>query len=362
MLVVRNINGRQIAVETSKSSSIYLRESDLKESGIDALDCNLYSIELFLKGSTDIVPFELTWELTNNCNLNCPFCYIHNHVHCKDISFEIAKPYIDEMILNGLFRVTLTGGECTLNKDFLTIYRYFKENGVLVDVYTNGVVINPSIFETFEKLPPNRIEMTIYNSYANDPRPYHNALEFQKRGFNVLIKFTLTKTTIPYFNFVKTWCGEHNFSFKFDTDIFDAYDNSNTNAYQIDIEDKIRFDRLRAKNVFPKREMLCFSCGAGNVSYHINSKFELGLCCKDCNRFSLLDTSFTEAYAKMKSLIMEFKNKAYSNCNNCFARPICRMCYLRCIKSTDEHGNTTLTVPESFCKATQEYYKKLFSN
>lgn len=281
-------------------------------------------------------------------------------MHCKDITFDEAKKCMDEMISKGLIRVTLTGGECTLNKDFIKIYKYFKENGVLVDVYTNGVLLNDEIFEVFAELPPNRVEMTIYNSYDNEPRPYQNALRFKKQNINVLIKFTVATTTIQYFDFVKTWCEENHFKFKFDTDITDALDNSETSVYQIDTEEKIRLDKLRVHNASPKSGMKCFSCGAGNVSFHINSHFGLGLCCRDEKRYSLFENSFEEAYAKMCETIMRFKYMPYGNCNNCFARPICRMCYLRCRKIENADGSIAIEAPIEFCEATRKYYKALF--
>ena len=360
MMVIREINGKQVAVDTNKGSSIFLKKEDLDNFGINPNCCSLNDIELCLKGNSEVVPFELTWELTNRCNLNCPFCYIHNHTHCNDISFDTAKPYIDEMIDLGLVRATLTGGECTLNKDFKTIYKYLKEKGVLVDVYTNGIMIGDDIISLFDEFPPNRVEMTIYNSFDAQPAPFETALKLQERHINVLVKFTVTTTTFPYFEEVQNWCTTNNLSFKFDTDITDAFDNSSTSKYQIDLESKIKLDKIRAKNTRPKKKMLCFSCGAGNVSFHINSHFELGLCCRDKDRFSLLNTSFTKCYSDMVEKIMMFKNKPYINCTACFAKSICRICYLRSNKIKWPTGSVSVEVPSEFCKKTQEYYKMLF--
>lgn len=361
MMLVRNINGKQVAIDVNKGSSVFLTQEDLEQFGIDPSSCSLNNIELCLKGDSEVVPFELTWEITNRCNLNCPFCYIHNHTHCEDISFETAKPYIDEMISMGLIRATLTGGECTLNKDFKKIYKYFKENGVLVDVYTNGILLDDDIFSLLEEYPPNRVEMTIYNSFESQPAPYQNALRLQANNINVLIKFTVTTTTLPYFEEVNNWCKLHKFPFKFDTDITDAFDDTATSKYQISLDEKIKLDRIRAKSGMPKRKMLCFTCGAGNVSFHINSHFELGLCCRDANRHNLLESTFSECYSMMTRKIKVFKNLLYHNCTTCFAKSICRMCFLRAEKRIAGNGLPYLVAPEDFCKRTQEYYKKLFN-
>ena len=359
-MLVRNINGKQVAIDTSKGSSIFLKQEDLDRFGLNPNNCSLNNIELCIKGDSEVVPFELTWELTNHCNLNCPFCYIHNHTKCEDVSFEMAKPYLDEMISMGLIRATLTGGECTLNKDFKAIYKYLKENGVLVDVYTNGVKLDEEIISLFKEFPPNRVEMTIYNSYANQPSPYENALLLKSCGINVLIKFTVTTVTLPFFDEVKDWCSTNKFSFKFDTDITDAFDDTATSKYQIGLDDKIKLDRIRAKNASSKRKMSCFSCGAGNVSFHINSHFALGLCCRDEERYDLKDSTFAECYSNMVDKILMYKYLPYTNCTTCFAKSICRMCYLRANKKVDSNGLTVVEAPKDFCKRTQEYYKMLF--
>lgn len=361
MIVVRKINEKEIAVDINKPSSILFHKEDIDKYGINLEKNSLNDIEKLLKADSEVVPFELTWEITNRCNLNCPFCYIHNHVYYNDVSFETAKPYLDEMISSGLIRATLTGGECTLNKDFERIYRYLKENGVLVDVYTNGILLNNNIFTLFDEYPPNRVEMTIYDSINNQPKPYENALKLKNNNINVLVKFTVTTTTLQYFEEVRDWCSTNGFSFKFDTDISDAFDESHTSKYQIELSEKVRLDRIKANNKSSKKDMTCFSCGAGNVSYHINSNFELGLCCRDKDRYPLIGSSFVDRYSEMKRKILKFKHQPYEGCSMCFAKPICRMCFLRAIKAESPGGTVILKAPEKFCIDTQKYYKCLFA-
>ena len=361
MIVVRKINEKEIAVDINKPSSILFHKEDIDKYGINLKKNSLNDIEKLLKADSEVVPFELTWEITNRCNLNCPFCYIHNHVYYNDVLFETAKPYLDEMISSGLIRATLTGGECTLNKDFERIYRYLKENGVLVDVYTNGILLNNNIFALFDEYPPNRVEMTIYDSINNQPKPYENALKLKNNNINVLVKFTVTTTTLQYFKEVRAWCSTNEFSFKFDTDISDAFDESHTNKYQIELSEKVRLDRSRANNKSSKKDMTCFSCGAGNVSYHINSNFELGLCCRDKDRYPLIGSSFVDRYSEMKRKILKFKHQPYEGCSMCFAKPICRMCFLRAIKAESPGSTVILKAPEKFCIDTQKYYKYLFA-
>ncbi len=80
-------------------------------------------------------------EITNRCNLNCDFC-IKNQRKIKDISFDefkriVAKikDYTDELYLHVL-------GEPLLHKDINKFIDYASDNGILVNITTNGYLID----------------------------------------------------------------------------------------------------------------------------------------------------------------------------------------------------------------------------
>ena len=66
----------------------------------------------------------LTFLLNYACNLNCKHCFNPKNQNELSINFETAKKIIDEACELGVNQISLTGGESTINKDFLKIANY----------------------------------------------------------------------------------------------------------------------------------------------------------------------------------------------------------------------------------------------
>jgi radical SAM protein with 4Fe4S-binding SPASM domain len=104
-------------------------------------------------------PQVLYIHLTNKCNLRCPYCY--NQEHRTEL-IQIGKEHgsskvstegrtddflriIDEAAQLGFFEVKLTGGEATLNKDFLLMAAHARSKGMRVNLLTNGTLVTPEL-------------------------------------------------------------------------------------------------------------------------------------------------------------------------------------------------------------------------
>ena len=90
--------------------------------------------------------------LTENCNLNCLYCYEHEKSN-KEMSFSIAKNILDDNlknISNNNIIIELFGGEAFLNFNLIKkIYVYLKESYSHLDIKyettTNGTVVHGEI-------------------------------------------------------------------------------------------------------------------------------------------------------------------------------------------------------------------------
>lgn len=88
----------------------------------------------------EIIPVAQIY-LTNNCNMQCPHCYMmagkayDNELTTPEI-LEILKAYKD----NGGVDVKLTGGEITLRKDLTEIVQYGSSIGLHIELLTNGTL------------------------------------------------------------------------------------------------------------------------------------------------------------------------------------------------------------------------------
>jgi radical SAM protein with 4Fe4S-binding SPASM domain len=105
----------------------------------------------------DSAPAKLTdlyIHVTDQCNLNCLYCY--NAIQRRQsllspdtkslyVTRKLIFSIIDEAVKLGVKTIILTGGEPTLRKDLFAIARYAKEKGCTTSLLTNGTLINKKI-------------------------------------------------------------------------------------------------------------------------------------------------------------------------------------------------------------------------
>lgn len=101
-------------------------------------------------------------EITPYCNFACPHCYVKGF---KDVDVltvddykKIAAIFKDKGILN----ITITGGEPFSRPDFKDIYMAFKNEGFLIDIFTNASLIDEEMAKFLSKYPPRSLDITLY--------------------------------------------------------------------------------------------------------------------------------------------------------------------------------------------------------
>lgn len=123
---------------------------------------------LFRKASRQRVPISGTFELSPVCNFSCPMCYVRKtraEVEKSDRGLfsaeewlEIAKQAKDE----GMLYLLLTGGEPFLWDGFWTLYEELAQMGFAISINTNGYLVDENVVERLNKLPPFKINITLY--------------------------------------------------------------------------------------------------------------------------------------------------------------------------------------------------------
>lgn len=83
-------------------------------------------------------------ELTKRCNLECKYCYsrVYKEDEASELTTEQIKSFLKNFCVNGGRRVLYTGGEPLLRRDFRELVLYARELGLLVDLFTNGTLID----------------------------------------------------------------------------------------------------------------------------------------------------------------------------------------------------------------------------
>lgn len=85
-------------------------------------------------------PRRVYFQITRNCNLECPACFIKAARGGQHVPTAAALEIAAFMGKHGLMEVRLTGGEPTTHPDFFPILHRFREEDVYVSVATNGVL------------------------------------------------------------------------------------------------------------------------------------------------------------------------------------------------------------------------------
>ena len=130
-------------------------------------DYAAFSMALQRRLSAYRTPVNGTIEVTRRCPLECAHCY--NNLPMGDIdarhrelTFEEHCRLLDEITDAGCIWLLFTGGEIFARKDFLDIYSYAKQKGLILILFTNGTLITPKIADYLVEWRPFNIEITLY--------------------------------------------------------------------------------------------------------------------------------------------------------------------------------------------------------
>lgn len=96
---------------------------------------------------------EVQFAITGKCNFLCKHCYMSAHSD-KAIELPTAKIFyiIDEIANAGVRKISITGGECLVRKDFFQIVdRIIERKMKLTKIYSNAWLINEKLLDEFEK-------------------------------------------------------------------------------------------------------------------------------------------------------------------------------------------------------------------
>lgn len=96
------------------------------------------------------LPLRYFFELTYQCNLNCPYCYVGAERKKNELTTKEWFNVIDQLPWYSF--VTLVGGEPLIRKDFIEILeKTSKKTFGKLNVVTNGVLISDEIVDAFIK-------------------------------------------------------------------------------------------------------------------------------------------------------------------------------------------------------------------
>lgn len=125
---------------------------------------------MFSKASSAKIPISGTFELSPVCNFQCQMCYVRKtraEVAAHDRPLMTVERWLEiarEAREKGMLYLLLTGGEPFLWPNFWKLYEKLSRMGFLISINTNGSLIDEKAIERLKKMPPTRINITLYGA------------------------------------------------------------------------------------------------------------------------------------------------------------------------------------------------------
>jgi mycofactocin radical SAM maturase len=108
-------------------------------------------------------PVNVTWEITEACNLDCGHCLsagLREQGH-GELSLAQCLAFVDELARMEVFQVNFGGGEPFLRGDFLDILRCVHSRGITSCVSTNGTALDDALIDDLLEIAPVYLQVSL---------------------------------------------------------------------------------------------------------------------------------------------------------------------------------------------------------
>lgn len=310
------------------------------------------------------VPTAAAIALTYRCNFNCVHCYAHSSEKPEaELSGAAWMRILDQLADAGCLFLLITGGEPLLRSDFKDIYLHAKKRGMLVTVFTNGSLVDESILRLFREYPPRMVDISLYGMTEDTCRETVGTGMFLERcleavqnlhrsGIPLALKTVVMKANRSDFLRIKAFAESLGVKFRYDVCITPRLDGGRapadqrlpvTEAVELEFSDPRRVEMWRkvhdqkpeARGAGP-----LYRCSAGLNFAFIGPDGSVHPCISATHRrYTMGQTSFTEAWRAMNRDIKELQSPKESACFRCEKSLYCGHCPAVChLDAGDEGG------------------------
>lgn len=167
------------------------------------------SYDFYEKLFTNSYLFSFHLDLSNICNLNCKHCYHPFNEYSSDgeLTLKEIKKLLDCLYDLGVFSLIISGGEPLLHKDFYEVLSYATKKGMIIDLFTNGTIIDNDISKKLLEFNINRVSLSLYsleNEIHDNITSHNGSCQKTKNAIKCLKDhniFTEIKTVLMKDNF-----------------------------------------------------------------------------------------------------------------------------------------------------------------
>lgn len=350
-------------IEELKSQDLILDDTfEISNNGIEIHPIGCDNEEESLKLEDDMKDwcfkhgylYSLFVELTYGCNLKCVHCYNPKSISSTQIDTAKFRHIIDEAKELGCFKITFSGGECTLHKDFIEIIEYARSKRISIEIFTNGQTLydNSDLFERILKTYPYRIGLSLYSIDKITHEKVTSVDGSHGKTLSVIKKLRENNINIQIKNFlldinckgcvdVKKFANKISANTSADTSLTPTLDGDKKN-FQYVVKDEDLYDiysnpdsPLYIKN-YPKRDISnhlnAGLCSAGSYSLCITPSLEVHPCVSlpldlgNLNEVSLKDIWQGAVNKDKNNKLYQWQQVSFKDLEECYKEDYCAFC------------------------------------
>jgi len=315
------------------------------------------------------VPLSGSLAMTHRCHLRCVHCYLGDERFAPPEEGECDTGFwlsvVDQLADAGCLNLLFTGGEPLLRPDLPAVYERAIRRGILLGLFTNGILVDDRILGLFAECPPQLIEITLYGASAevyervtgvagSFTRCLHGIDALLERGQTVALKAMILRENQHEIEAMRELARARDLEFRVDPALFPRFDGDPAPlAHRIPADEAIAIEmrnedlaRRTAEYFTRKRdvrdEKRLFGCLAGVTGFHIDPRGTLLPCLMvSTHGFDLRQGTFRRGWDEVLPAFHEQGIVAGYECNVCELRNLCGVCPAQTALETGSH----------FCKA-----------
>jgi len=320
---------------------------------------------------------DLLVELTNRCNENCIHCYLPNNCCNEDIDTKMLFRVMKEFRNQGGLYLTLSGGECLLNRDFEKILLFARKLDFSISILSNLVLLNENHIKLFKKVGLNQIQVSLYgleskthNKITRNKGSFKKTFSAINKLFNENIPLTIScpilKENKKNYKKVLEWANKNNINIQLDFVIM-AKSNLDTSnlKHRLCLEEVEVFINNLSKSANGRKEILSQVKDEVNIKKRKNQP----LCSVAINSICLSATgdffpcpawksyilgnafkqTLSEVWLNSKNIMIlrKITHNSFPQCTECSAYKYCSKCLVR---NANENNGNMLKVSEYVCQ------------
>lgn len=315
----------------------------------EAGDLNEYLGGLYARAYEQKIPIKGVFELTPRCNFNCNMCYVHLQ---PDQIPALGREMTTEEWLDmgrqaqraGTLDLTLTGGEPFVRPDFQQLYEAFHDMGFLIQIFSNGSLMDSQTVRWLKRRPPKAVRFTLYGASDETYRAVCGARD----GFSQVVRSierlkearlplylvaTVTRENVRELDEMYRCARQYNLPMIHTDSLVPPVRGAQTDAKAHEAQrvlpppDVIRRIRARDTGRFPRKPGRDFLsvCGNYRKGYWVSWSGRMQLCAfLPQPSVSVREASFADCWARLLALVQELRQP--QECAACPYETYCERC------------------------------------